>query len=115
LDENLGLRVQAVLRSAGYDAATVLDEGLGGATDPALWEVCQAEGRCLITLDLDFAQVLRFPPAESAGIVVLRPGARIQPATIASLALQVVDRIEEGFRPWGRLWVVEPGRVRVHE
>jgi len=34
---------------------------------------CALEGRCLITLDLDFVDVLRFPPRTGAGTVVLRP------------------------------------------
>jgi hypothetical protein len=33
-----------------------------------LFEVCTAERRALITLDRDFGQVLRYPPAASAGI-----------------------------------------------
>jgi len=32
-----------------------------------------AEGRCLVTLDLDFSNPFLFPPEDYAGIVVLRP------------------------------------------
>jgi hypothetical protein len=52
------------------------------ASDAALIAACTAEARCLVTLDLDFANPLRFPPAGYAGIVV------------------------------GKLWIIEPGRVR---
>jgi hypothetical protein len=35
-------------------------------------EAASAEGRVLVTIDLDFANPLRFPPASTAGIAVLR-------------------------------------------
>ena len=97
------------------DATTVRDEGLCGTTDRELWRVCRTEGRCLVTLDLDFAQIIRFRPAGSPGIVVLRPGGRIQPGTLVSLARHLVSVLAEGRRPGGSLWVIEPGRLRVHD
>ena len=72
LDENFGARTQSLFWAVGYDVQTVYEEGLSGATDSHLFEVCQSEGRCLVTLDLDFANVLRFPPANTAGIAVIR-------------------------------------------
>jgi predicted nuclease of predicted toxin-antitoxin system len=76
LDENLSRRAADVIRRAGHDVVRVRDQGLQGATDDRLFEVCAAERRTLITLDRDFGHVLRFPPATSAGIVVLEIGPR---------------------------------------
>jgi predicted nuclease of predicted toxin-antitoxin system len=70
-DENIGSRGVALLKSAGHDVMTVRDQNLQGAKDEVLFEVCVEEQRVLITLDHDFGQVLRFPPAQSAGIVIL--------------------------------------------
>jgi len=41
---------------------TIAQEKLSGTSDERLFEICIAEGRCLISLDLDFADVVRFPP-----------------------------------------------------
>ena len=71
LDENIGTRGQDLLRAAGHNVETVRGQGLSGAADEALFEVCQKESRALITLDHDFGQVLRFPPESSHGIVIL--------------------------------------------
>jgi predicted nuclease of predicted toxin-antitoxin system len=88
LDENLSRRAADLIRAAGHDAVTVASEGLRGAPDEKLFEVCTAERRALITLGRDFGQVLRYPPAASAGIVILEIGPR---ATHSAL----LDRIRE--------------------
>lgn len=59
LDENLGRRVQQLFREADHDAETVPDEQLRGCSDQTLYEICRVENRCLVTLDLDFSNVLR--------------------------------------------------------
>ena len=67
LDENLGRRCQGLFRAAGHDAQTVLEESLSGATDRQIYDACRRERRCLVTLDLDFADVTRFAPDENRG------------------------------------------------
>ena len=71
LDENLGNRAIELFREARRDVATVSEQDLGGTSDGGLIEVCQMEDRVLVTLDLDFSNVLRFPPERYAGIAVL--------------------------------------------
>ena len=87
LDENLSRRAADLIRAAGHDAVTVSDQVLSGAADETLFQVCRCEGRALITLDRDFGQVLRYPPAGSAGIVVLEVGRRVTHAAL--------DRVRE--------------------
>jgi predicted nuclease of predicted toxin-antitoxin system len=50
LDENLGTRAQEIFHYAGHDVKTVRDEMLSGTSDDHLYQVCQVESRCLVTL-----------------------------------------------------------------
>lgn len=79
-----------------------------------MYEECVREERCLLTLDIDFADVVRLPSHPTAGIAVLRlpkdPSLRLL-ETLAGNLLQFLAT--ESIR--GRLWIVEPGRIRVHE
>ena len=53
IDENLPLEFIDLLREAGHDAVSVLDQQLGGADDSTVAARCRQEHRVLITLDLD--------------------------------------------------------------
>jgi hypothetical protein len=64
LDENLGKLPLQVFLEAGHDVATVRSQQLSGTTDKHLISVCRKEGRCLVTLDMDFGNPLIFPPED---------------------------------------------------
>jgi len=69
LDENIGSRSVRLFPGAGHDCETVSKEGLGGASDELIYETCIRENRCLVSLDLDFADVVRFPPVHENTII----------------------------------------------
>ena len=113
LDENIGRRGLDLLSAAGHDVLTVTDQALGGAKDEKLFETCSREGRALSTLDHDFGQVTRFPPAASAGIVILEAGPRVSVRSILDRLREFLTVLER-HSVVGSLWIVEPGRVRIH-
>jgi len=110
-DENVPTEVAELLVQHGHDAVTVMTQRLAGATDPVIARICQAERRALVTLDLDFADIRRYPRDEYSGIVVLRPKSRMIPA-ILRLTLKLV-RLMEGASPTGQLWIVDESHVRI--
>jgi len=111
LDENIPDSVRDVLRSAGHDVVTVAEEDLLGASDDAVLRAAASEGRLLVTLDLDFGDILTHPPQSAAGIVVLRPH-RQTPTLVRELAASVAALLhQEPIR--GRLWVIDEARLRI--
>ena len=72
LDKNLPVEASSLLREAGHDALTVLDQNMGGNADEYIIQICSREQRALITLYLDFADINTYPPANYHGILVLR-------------------------------------------
>lgn len=114
LDENLGYLGKSLLEADGHDVMTVAEQRLSGIDDGGLYDVCRAEGRVLITLDRNFGLTLRFPPEQTAGIVVLDCRGRLSPRMISSRVAEFAALLK--VRPIDReLWIVEPGRVRIHE
>ena len=114
LDENFSQQSAAFLRKAGHDVMTVREERLGGAEDDAVFAACVAERRALITLDHDFGNVIRFPPATSYGIVVIelppgQPPGAVQVGLATCLGALKLNPLANA------LWIVEPGRVRIHQ
>ncbi len=114
LDENLGARAQDLFHAAGHNVETVHGESLGGASDYKIYAACCYEQRRLVTLDLDFADVTRFNPAQAAGIAVLRPPHNRSLALLQHIIGQLLRQVERQTIT-GQLWILEVGRLRIHE
>lgn len=113
LDENIPGEAVALLREAGHEVRTILDQGLGGRPDGDVSRACRDEARVLVTLDVDFGDIRTYPPADHAGIWVLRPTTQsvdaIRDLIRRALALTANEQVSR------RLWVIEPSRLRIKE
>src|SRR5260370_33991498 len=85
LDENLSQRQAAILREKGHDAIAVVEVGLSGQPDNKIRDFAVEDNRVLLTLDADFADMLRFPPAGTPGVIRLK----IHPLTEQSVREQI--------------------------
>lgn len=112
LDENLGRSALEAFRDAGHDVSSVVLQQLSGAPDRQVLNVCVAEGRVLVTLDLDFANPLHHDPSDTPGVAVLRLPLNAGPSdvgqAIATLLAAVASHDIDGS-----LWIIRPDRVRV--
>jgi predicted nuclease of predicted toxin-antitoxin system len=110
-DENLPIEVAEAMRAAGHDAVSVLEQDLGGWADPGIAEICRSEGRVLVSLDTDFADVRSYPPRDYPGILVIRLKRQdklsileVVPRILRMFQFEAIDR---------RLWIVTEERVRI--
>lgn len=86
LDENLFPLLASLLREEGHDAIAVLEAGLAGKSDEEVRAFAIESGRVLITLDADFGNILRFPPAGTPGVIRLK----IHPPTEEAVRGQIL-------------------------
>jgi predicted nuclease of predicted toxin-antitoxin system len=113
IDENLPSECALIFGEAGFEAATVAEQSLSGADDATLFERCRLEGRVLVTLDLDFANVQAYPPGSHSGIVVVRSNSQDK-ATLISILKRALP-VLMSRSPEHQLWIVEPDRIRYRE
>ena len=113
LDENLGSLGSQFLRTHGIDVLTVADQGLLTSPDDRILGACVSEGRCLVTLDLDFSNPLQYRPGDYAGIVVVRIPGRLRLQELER-ALALVVEASKASDVRGRLWIAEVDRLREH-
>jgi len=111
IDENLPPELTGLLRELGHEALTVGDQGLRGRPDSDVAEVCRAEGRVLITLDLGFADIRAHPPEHCAGLMVLRVSSQSRRHVLAVFERLLPRLVRE--RLAGRLWIIEDATVRI--
>lgn len=72
VDEDLPRQAVQILREYGYDAASVIEQGMGGWKDPQLWVAIQKDERFLVTADKGFGDIRVYPPGKHFGILLLR-------------------------------------------
>jgi len=111
LDEHFGHSTAKLFHESGHDVETVRSQQLRGAPDEDLIAACQAEHRCLITLDSDFGNPFIFKPWEYSGIAVLRLPSKPSHQDLA-LVCRTLIRALEREEIVGKLWTVQRGRVR---
>ena len=85
--------------------------GLSGADDPVVRTFAIETGRILVTLDGDFANVLRYPPSATPGVIRLRLHPATEEAIEALLAWAIARLSSADLR--GKLVVVNKSKIRI--
>jgi predicted nuclease of predicted toxin-antitoxin system len=113
LDENFGRRTTSLFVENGHDVHTVCDENLSGSDDQTIFDLCREENRCLVTLDLDFSDVIRFPPTGTDGIMVIRLPKKPSLSSMHALIQHALDYLKNNPIE-NKLWIIEVGRIRIY-
>ena len=84
---------------------------MAGQPDTTIATVCQREGRAVVTLDMHFADIRVYPPADYYGMIVLRL-ARVSKPPVLSVLRRLLPLLERESLA-GKLWIVDETSVRV--
>ncbi len=74
LDENLSRHLKRRLSEFAHDVSTAAEEGLLSQSDLEVASAAKAERCMLLTLDLEFGDLRKYPPGTHPGIVLFRAG-----------------------------------------
>jgi len=97
------------MRSLGCDVVTVQELGLAGASDDVVIDKALALGRVLLTRDMDFSNILLYPPAQYLGIVVLK----MSPTTVDDVHQVLEQALDHAQDIRGALLVVDKSKFRI--
>lgn len=110
-DENIPRNVIDMLRDMGHEMLDVREQRMDGAPDSEVAGLARDERRVLVTLDMDFSNILHYPPGDYAGVIVLRvpkPTRHRVAVTLKEFLAAVKETdIEQS------LIIVEPGSYRI--
>src|SRR5229473_2616522 len=88
VDASLPYAAGDVIRGYGHQATDVRDIALGTADDQVIADHARQLKLALITGDLDFGNILEYPPSNYFGIIVIRRPDKATSAFILSLMEQ---------------------------
>jgi len=112
-DENVFVPMVDVLRKLGHDVLDVKEVKMIGASDEEIYQYGLDEGRTLITMDLDYSNILIYRLGTHYGIVILKLfQLTVEGAT--RIFRRFIETIDES-QIKGALTIVEPHRVRVRK
>lgn len=111
LGENLSRHLKPILGAMGHDALTAADEDLLSRPDTEVAASAAREERILLTLDVEFADLRKYPPGSHPGILLFRPRT-LGPLHVNRFVEDFIRSTELSVLS-GCVAVVEPSGVRI--
>jgi len=110
-DVGISMATVHALRQQGHDIVHLREQGLQRLPDPEIMEKARAEGRIVLTFDLDFADLLALGVSDSPSVVIFR----LRDETPVSVNPRLLEVLDERSRELetGALIVVEDSRYRM--
>jgi predicted nuclease of predicted toxin-antitoxin system len=111
-DMGLARSTVAFLRAQGHDAVHLRDQGLQRLEDEEIIEKARAEGRVILTHDLDFGRIIAVSRASVPSVVTFRLN-DMRPAQVNRYLAEVLAHFAEQLKASALVSVNERGiRVR---
>jgi len=110
-DMGLARSTVAFLRAGGHDAVHLRDQGLQRLEDADIIEKARAEGRVILTHDLDFSRIIALSRVSVPSVITFRLG-DMRPAQVNRYLVEVLAHFTEELGR-GALVSVNEGRIRV--
>jgi predicted nuclease of predicted toxin-antitoxin system len=113
IDHCVPRKFHRLLQEWGYSSTLLQDHVPVDSADPYVLQIVQTLDAVLLTVDLDFSNILDYPPAEYMGLIVLRYEPDQEIALIETLKQMLSDLYRDDLRQV--LVIVEPTRYRIRK
>ena len=114
IDEDMPRSTAEVLKAKGFQVLDVRDCGLRGKSDEEVFRFAQKEKAIILTGDMGFGNILRFPLGEHCGIVVAHLPNEMSTAELNRQIAVAFDKLSEvDFQ--NNLIILEPGKIRIRK
>lgn len=112
IDEDMPRSTARTLKAKGFEALDVRDCGLRGQSDEEVFKFAQREKATILTGDMGFANLLRYPIGSHVGIVIAHFPNEMSTSELNSQIIHAFNNLAEtDFK--GNLIILEPGRIRI--
>ena len=112
VDEDLPRAVDDLLKRYGHEAVDVRDIGLRGAKDIEIADYAQKQKLCMLSGDLGFCDIRKYPPSKYDGLVVIRIPRGVTVSFIVRLLESFLKRDKLVSQLAGKLAILEAGHGR---
>jgi predicted nuclease of predicted toxin-antitoxin system len=102
------------LRAAGFETEDVRDIGLRESPDDDIFIYAVSHALVLLSGDVGFGNILRFPLGSHSGIAVARFPNEVPTVTLNAAILQALQSLSDEDIT-GNLIIIEPGRIRLRK
>lgn len=112
IDEDLPRIIDKVLEELGWQVKDVRDIGFRAKSDEEIISFAKESKAVLFTSDWGFGNILKFPPHDYYGIVILDFPNEVSTTFMAKETKEALSKIPlEDFK--GNLIIIEPGKIRI--
>lgn len=112
LDEDLPKSLTKLLREKGYEVFDVRESGLRGASDDKVFDFAQEKQAILMTADLGFSNITRFPVGSHNGVIVLRFSNEMSVWNTINVVAEMLNELDLTLIK-GSVVIFSPHKIRI--
>jgi predicted nuclease of predicted toxin-antitoxin system len=111
IDEDMPRSTTELFQSMGYETMDVRYVGLRGKRDDEIFAFAQREQAVIVTGDMGFGNILRYPLGSHAGIIIVHYPNEVSTTEINNKIREACSSLSEDEIK-GSLLILESGRIR---
>jgi predicted nuclease of predicted toxin-antitoxin system len=112
IDEDIARSTGNLLADAGHEIIDIRDQGLRGAEDERIFRFAQSKKAILLTGDIGFGNLIKFPPGSHHGILIVHFPNELPVLEINRQILLALSQLKN-IDLSRNLTIIEPGKIRI--